>query len=111
MLRTSLFILTLLLPASVLGQGTLEDYHRSQESKAAFRGAVRHQMIGQRSWIGDSNQCWYRRSVSGGSHFIRVNADQEIQELAFDHERLAGVLSEKSGEKDIAATLTFKRSE
>lgn len=107
MLRTSLFILTLLLPASVLGQGTLEDYHRSQEIKEAFRGAVLHQMIGQPSWIGDSNQFWYRRSVSGGSHFIRVNADQEIQELAFDHERLAGVLSEKSGEEFTGETLPF----
>src|SRR5690625_8037227 len=97
MLRTSLFILTLLLPASVLGQGTLGDYHRSQEIKEAFRGAVLHQMIGQPSWTGDSNQFWYRRSVSGGSHFIRVNAHQEIEELALAHERWAGACSERSG--------------
>src|SRR5690625_3567664 len=107
MLRTSLFILTLLLPASVLGQGTLQDYHRSQEIKEAVRGPVLHPMLGQASWLGDSNQFGHRRSVSGGSHYIRVNADHEIQELAFAHERLAWVLSEKSGEEFTGETLPF----
>src|SRR5690625_145934 len=107
MRRRSLFILPLLLAASVEGQGTLDADHHSHEINDAVRRAVLHQMIGQPRWRGDSNPFWYRRSVRGGSQFIRLNADQEIQELAFDPERLAGVLSEKSGEEFTGETLPF----
>lgn len=112
MLRISAFIITsLLFSATVLAQGTLEDYQRSQQIKETFRGAVVHQMAGQPQWIEDTNQFWYRRTVSGGQHFIKVDAEGELQEPAFDHERLAGVLSDMNSENYEAATLPFNSFE
>jgi dipeptidyl-peptidase 4 len=45
-------------------------------------------------WI-DENSFWYRNRFSDGYEFIIVDPGAGIRERAFDHARLAGVLSEK----------------
>ncbi|CAN5654014.1 S9 family peptidase [soil metagenome] len=51
----------------------------------------------QPSWLAD-DRFWYRNSVPGGHEFILVNPARGTRERAFDHERMARVLSEQAGQ-------------
>lgn len=101
-------IMFFLFQASILmAQGTVEDYQRAEALQEKFRGLTVNVITGQPSWIDDSNSFWYRKTVEGGHEFIYVDAVEEIQQPAFDHQRLAGALSEKSGESYTAVELPF----
>ena len=46
------------------------------------------------TWIGGGNQFFYRRELINGCEFRLVNAEEARNTLAFDHNVLAGLLSE-----------------
>lgn len=100
-----------LVPMLLFGQGSVEDYQRSQEIKETFRDAVTNTIPGQPQWLDNANVFWYRRSIEGGFDFVRVDAERRTQRPAFDHNRLARRLSQITGEEYTNVTLPFNSFE
>lgn len=59
-------------------------------------------------WLA-GDRLWYRNPVRGGHEFIVVDAQRRTRERAFDHERLARVLSEATGVHYEALALPLTR--
>ena len=55
----------------------------------------------------EDDRFWYRATVPGGAEFVLVDPARALRESAFDHARLATVLSTAAGEKYTAVTLPF----
>ena len=59
-------------------------------------------------WLGDNTCFWYRNDLSGETReFILVNAGQGTRRAAFDHKKLAAVLSKAAGVEYQAEQLPF----
>jgi dipeptidyl aminopeptidase/acylaminoacyl peptidase len=104
--KLAIRLLVVLAPCLVQAQGTLADYQRAQGLREKLQGLAIN-IPGPVTWIGDSNQFWYRKSVKGGNEFVLVDAEALTRKPAFDHERLAAALDAASGEKYTALTLPF----
>ncbi len=91
---------------SAVGQGTLADYQRAHDLQAKARPLV-VDTPGPATWIGDTDNFWYPKTVKGGTEFILVNADENKKGLAFDHEKLAVAISKATGHTYTALNLPF----
>ncbi len=60
---------------TAVGQGTLADYQRAHDLQAKARPLV-VDTPGQVTWIGNTEDFWYPKTVKGGTEFILVNADE-----------------------------------
>ena len=96
-------------PTSGQAQGTRSDYERSarlfeQTRDNVFPGKV------EPHWFGPlQTKFWYRRELAGKkSEFIVVDAEHSSRLPAFDHARLATVLSQKLGQEFSASRLPFE---
>ncbi len=49
-------------------------------------------------WLENSNIFWYKRDTNNGHEFLLIDADKASRSVAFDHKRIAGILSKKTGE-------------
>lgn len=104
-------IFVFLMPAILCAQASLEDYERAWDLQEQFDGTAHHVINVSPHWADDANTFWYRRSVEGGDEFMRVDAEQETKEPAFNHQRLANSLNQKDGESYTAYTLPFRSFE
>jgi dipeptidyl aminopeptidase/acylaminoacyl peptidase len=59
------------------------------------------------TWIPNSAEFWYRKSVKGGNQFVLVDPAVKAKTAPFDHARLAQSLSTAAGGKYTAVTLPF----
>jgi len=96
--RRLLILLTLLIPAGLVparlgAQGTLDDYTRAAGFRSEVSGLARH-TVEQSRWLPGEDRFWYRTTTEDGTRFYLVDAGRRRQAEAFDHQRLAGVLSE-----------------
>ena len=106
---TVIFFLSivLLITAHLQAQGTKDDYSRAEKflpqnlSKLAFKLWVSPQ------WLEDSSKFWYRIDTREGKEFIFVDPEKGIKNKAFDHEKLAKALAEKTGKEVEANKLPF----
>lgn len=87
-----------------LAQGTIADYQRAMDLRAAFQQGI-FNAPGNATWISGGNHFWYSRTAKGGSEIIRVDAENLSRTPAFDHERLAAAFNSASGESVSALTL------
>src|SRR5215475_5014154 len=95
------------LPAA-LGQGTLADYQRA---KKFLPGNLRHSIyIAEVSphWVDKTDRFWYHKVSPRGSEFILVDAGQNTQSPAFDHERLAAALAKATHREFSSTDLPFE---
>ncbi|HEY1076365.1 MAG TPA: prolyl oligopeptidase family serine peptidase [Fontimonas sp.] len=60
---------------------------------ALAAGKMRNALLEPR-WIGNSNECWYRRETADGCEWIVADAASGTRRPAFDHEQLAQALRE-----------------
>lgn len=44
-------------------------------------------------WLGETNECWYRRETADGHEWVVVDAASGARRPAFDHQRMAGALA------------------
>lgn len=107
--RASLVLFTMLaLTASVLGQGSKQDYERA----ASYGGRTRNKVFRsdvRPNWLDDKQRFWYRIEIGPQQYeFVFVDAEKGARQLAFDHERVAEALGEASGEKVQAKQLPFR---
>lgn len=91
-----------------------EDYHRIKALGQHYRTLIDH-YPGQMVWQPDGRSFVYRRSVAataeqpGGYEFVRVDAANQTQQPAFDHERLAQALTPLLTKPVTATTLPFEQ--
>src|SRR5215831_17035286 len=101
-----LTLLLTFLPLIVQAQVTQGDYERAAALRRKYDGLALN-IVDRPTWIGKTNQFWYRKSVKGGNEFVLVDAQALTKKPAFDHERLASSLSTAAGDKYTAVTLPF----
>lgn len=97
-------ILILLGPAFLAGVGqseapekvTKEDYHRAEKFLSASTSLLVFGANVRSTWI-DADRFWYRNAIPQGQEFIIVDAGKGIRQQAFDHPKLAAVLSKSTG--------------
>jgi len=105
----NIFILSIFVLCTCIlhSQGTLEDY---QLAESLLRENAQKLVKSDRvapNWIEESSDFWYRNRLGEEKEFVFVNASKNIKEPAFDHSRLAEVLSEETGEEYTAWKLPF----
>ncbi len=98
--------LCVVLPHPAAGQGTPEDYARSGGVGELVDGKVVGD-VDAVAWSPGTSRFWYRRSVAGGHEFVLVDASTREKRPAFDHARLASVLSGALDTTFTAVTLPF----
>src|SRR5215475_11005730 len=97
----------LILPSIVAAQGTLADYERAAGMRGKMQGMALN-VPSNVTAIENTSRFWYRKSVKGGSEFVVADAQTLAKRPAFDHQRLATVLSTALGQTFTAVTLPFQ---
>jgi hypothetical protein len=85
---------------------TWNDYERASNLRRKYEGLVIGE-AGLVTFIANTSQFWYRRSVQGGNEFILADAKTAEKKPAFDHTRLANAMSAAANGKFTALTLPF----
>ncbi len=93
-------------PADAAAQGTKADYARAAGLREKYE-SLALDVPGPASWIEKTSRFWYRKSVKGGNAFVLVDAESREKRPAFDHDRLAAVLSKATGKTYTGVTLPF----
>jgi len=110
-LTISFLLLLVAIPQTVIAQSvpavTVGDYARAEQFLAQNTSPLVSGTPGRVTWRQDG-RAWYQVSTATGSQFIMVDPATGSRERAFDHERLARVLSDASGQPVEAAT-SFRR--
>ena len=105
--RTFLLIsLCLSASGSVLAQGRLADYQRSEVLKTKLKDKV-YNAPQQINWTTNSNRFWYMVQTARGKEFVVVDPKKKTRQLAFNHEQLAEKLSTATGKKIEPYNLPF----
>lgn len=102
----TLFLALFLIATAVSGQGTLADYRRAEIADTAYLNKVYNVAIDW-EWLEKENRFWYVKAVPGGKEFVLVNPAKKTKATAFDHERLAKVLADKTQKAINAKKLPF----
>jgi dipeptidyl aminopeptidase/acylaminoacyl peptidase len=89
----------------------LEDYQRAERFLPANLRHLVYEAEVRPNWIEKTNRFWYRREGSSGTEFIVVDADRNTSSLAFDHAKLATVLSQSAKREYQATGLPFENIE
>jgi dipeptidyl aminopeptidase/acylaminoacyl peptidase len=92
--------------ASANAQGTIDDYKRAAGLRKSLEGLAIH-LPGRVTWLEGTEQFCYRRSIKEGQEFVLVDAVTLAKKPAFDHARLAVVLSKATGQIYSANKLPF----
>jgi dipeptidyl aminopeptidase/acylaminoacyl peptidase len=108
-MRLPVIALALLGSTPLLGQGTADDYRRSEELNRKYQGLAIG-LVESPTWIPNTSRLWYRTTVPGGAVFIIVDAATKRKQPAFDHEKVAAALSTDSV-KYTGTTLPFSSIE
>lgn len=91
--------LVLSLTTITLGQGTASDYERAENLQKDLRNKVFKAKV-EPHWFAGNTKFWYRNDLAEGKReFFLVDAEQGTREAAFDHARLAPLLSKATGKE------------
>lgn len=101
-----IFASLLLLPTIARAQGTLADYERANGLRKKYQELAIY-VPERANWIGSSDKLWYRKTAKGGNVFELVDAATLTKKPAFEHDRLAVLLSTAANAKYTGVTLPF----
>ena len=94
-------------PAGLLAQGTRADYERASHLAELTRGKVFRARV-EPHWLSDNRRFWYRVDLADDARqFLLVDAETGEKQPAFDHTRLAEVLSKAIEQPCDAQRLPF----
>ena len=85
-------------------QGVRDAYARAESFSDRTRDLVVN-LPGTPTWLPNTQQFWYRRTIKGGAEFVLVDAAAGTKRPAFDHARLATALSAAAGRPYTATDL------
>ncbi len=109
-----LFLLGVMLLATACSSGpepvTKEDYQRAEKFLAQNTYSLVHGTISGEQWL-DDDLLTYRHSLADGTEFVLANPKEGTAERAFNHERLADVLSGMMDEDITPLKLPFRSFE
>ena len=71
---------------------TLADYERAERFLSTNTGSLVYHANVSPNWL-DDGRMWYRNTIADGAEFIIVDPKAKTRKHAFDHQRLADVLS------------------
>ncbi len=71
---------------------TLADYERAERFLSKNTGSLVYHANVSPNWL-DDGRMWYRNTIADGAEFIIVDPKAKTRKHAFDHQRLADVLS------------------
>ncbi|UCE41644.1 MAG: DPP IV N-terminal domain-containing protein [Candidatus Aminicenantes bacterium] len=86
---------------------TAEDYQRAESFLSRNIQDLVYGLEVSPQWIGESRAFWYRINTSEGKRFLIVEPDKKQKAPAFDHEKLARALSEKTEKSYAEGELPF----
>ncbi|MFT4112245.1 DPP IV N-terminal domain-containing protein [Silvibacterium sp.] len=89
---------------------TRADYERAAQLQDKYKGLALN-VASLPTWIAQTDEFWYRRSVEGGHDFVLVNAATQEKKAAFDHTKLAAALSTATGKTYNPRELPFREIE
>ncbi len=89
---------------------TATDYARAERMLGWHAGKLVYNLPVSMEWL-DNSRFWYRKQIKAGQEFVFVDAKANVQRPAFDHARLATVLSQISGTAYEPYKLPFTRFE
>jgi dipeptidyl-peptidase-4 len=75
---------------------TIDDYRRAESYLSRNVQDIAYGLDVSPEWLDEGRIFWYRTNTREGKRFLSVDPDKAQKEPAFDHERLAQVLSEKT---------------
>lgn len=90
--NVSLLLVSLLTCDQAFSQGTLADYQRAERLNGDFQNKIYHAPE-KVQWQANGHQFWYTKTTANGKEFIKVDAERNVKEPAFDQARLATSLS------------------
>ncbi|MBX2968991.1 MAG: DPP IV N-terminal domain-containing protein [Cyclobacteriaceae bacterium] len=93
-----LILITLSFSCTEKREVTLEDYQRAEKFLAVNTNPLVYGMVSSPEWQ-KSDWLIYKNSVPNGAEFIRVDPQAKSKEKLFDHEKVAALLSDLSGEE------------
>jgi len=102
----SILVLLILTPVISQAQGTLADYERANNLRSRLKGLVFKKEI-EAHWFDNSTRFWYRNDIHDGKEFIVADAKEGTRKTAFDHEKLAQMLSAATAKQYSAKNLPF----
>ena len=76
-------------------QDTPANYKLAQKFSSDFINQFVHSTSVTPRWIGETDQFWYSFQTSDGNHYWLVDPEALTKAPLFDHERMAGLLSEE----------------
>jgi len=105
-------VISIIFSLPLFSQGTLHDYQLAESLlRENARKLVKYDWVTP-NWIDKTTEFWYKNNLGDEEkEFIYVNADKGEKELAFNHTKLASVLSEKIGKDYTALKLPFNSFE
>ena len=86
---------------------TAEDYQRAENFLSRNIRELVYGLEVSPQWIEKAHAFWYRINTREGKRFLIVDPDKKKKESAFDHEKLARALSEKTEKPYGAGELPF----
>ncbi|MEB2775533.1 prolyl oligopeptidase family serine peptidase [Algoriphagus sp. D3-2-R+10] len=109
-LRAYVFILLLSLSGQYsFGQITEDTYHKAEYFLSnSIQKEVYHLDVNP-NWLDDKKRFWHQTYTQDGKRFFLTDIEKGQTQEAFDHEELAKVLSEKSGETIDSKSLPINR--
>jgi dipeptidyl aminopeptidase/acylaminoacyl peptidase len=100
----TLFVVT---PAISQARVTRADYERADQLQSRLKDLVFKKEI-KAHWFNDSTRFWYRNDLRKRKEFIVVDAEGRTRKPAFDHTKLAQMLSAATAKAYAAENLPFE---
>ena len=111
-IRRDRWVVLLIIAASVapgaraVAQGKAADYQRAESVHERLDGLV-VDAVDTAAWIGNTSRFWYRKSITGGTTFMIVDAATLQKKPAFNHAAIATSLGTAAGHSVDARNLPF----
>ncbi len=97
--RGLLPMLAILAALPMSGQGTLEDFNRAFDAPKRFGAKNVYYSNVRPSWLKGKPAFWYVRETPQGRKYVIVDAKSKKRTDLFNHAKLAGALSSKTGNR------------
>lgn len=102
-----IFALFVVTPAISQARITQADYERADQLQSNLKDLVFKKGI-KAHWFNDSTRFWYRNDFRERKEFIVVDAEEGTRKPAFDHKKLAQMLSAATAKAYAAENLPFE---
>jgi len=99
-MKRILYLVCLVAGAAIgaFAQGTAEDYRRAETADTSYLNKVYNVAIDW-GWLENENRLWYVKRTAQGKEFMLVDPSKKSKTKAFDHQKLATALADKTKKK------------